>query len=150
MILFDPYWFILIHFNPYWSILIWFDSDWSMLIYVDPFWYMLIHFDPLWSILIHFDPILIQFDPILNISEYHPPIGIWIACRALQPLYHHTTTLLLQIPVLALSTSARARAGQNRPGQTAWPVTELPEWIWNFLEVVVAATILMTLMAAAL
>ena len=91
-----------------------------------------------------------RFDPILNISEYHPPIGIWIACRALQPLYHHTTTPLLQIPASAPSTSARARAGQNRPGQTACPVKELPEWIWNFLEVAGAATVLMTLMAAAL
>jgi hypothetical protein len=69
-----------------------------------------------------------------NISEYHPPVGIWIVCRVPHPLIHHTMTPLLQTLSVVSST-------QN-PGLTA--LEEWLEWIWNFTVLVEIAMIPMT------
>ena len=67
-----------------------------------------------------------------NLSEYHPPVGIWIVCRVPRPLIHHIMTPLLQTLSVVSST-------QN-PGLTA-----LEEWLeWNFTVLVKIAMIPMT------
>ena len=69
-----------------------------------------------------------------NVSEYHPPIGVWIACRARLPLLHHIATPPLRIQsTLSIHLSL---------GQTA--SAERLEWTWNSTVAVEIAMILMT------